>query len=150
MITRFARIIIKFCEFDIKKHPSLLTWMFFWLREPDLNQQPLGLRCPTFARASVHCPRLCRPRPLSFLPASHTVGGRKQSRLFAQGLITLRVQIPRLRFPKQEKTQPPKRETVFFWLREPDLNQQPSGYEPDELPDCSIPRYIASLTGAKL
>ena len=26
------------------------------------------------------------------------------------------------------------------WLREPDLNRRPSGYEPDELPDCSIPR----------
>ena len=25
------------------------------------------------------------------------------------------------------------------WMREPDLNQRPSGYEPDELPDCSIP-----------
>ena len=23
-----------------------------------------------------------------------------------------------------------------------DLNQGPSGYEPDELPDCSIPRYF--------
>jgi len=22
------------------------------------------------------------------------------------------------------------------------LNQGPSGYEPDELPDCSTPRYI--------
>ena len=22
-----------------------------------------------------------------------------------------------------------------------DLNQRPSGYEPDELPNCSIPRY---------
>jgi hypothetical protein len=26
------------------------------------------------------------------------------------------------------------------WLREPDLNWRPSGYEPDELPGCSIPR----------
>ena len=26
-------------------------------------------------------------------------------------------------------------------LRELDLNQRPSGYEPDELPDCSIPRW---------
>ncbi|SOB49317.1 hypothetical protein PLUA15_120043 [Pseudomonas lundensis] len=25
-------------------------------------------------------------------------------------------------------------------MREPDLNRRPSGYEPDELPDCSIPR----------
>ena len=27
-------------------------------------------------------------------------------------------------------------------LREPDLNQRPSGYEPDELPDCSTPRQV--------
>jgi hypothetical protein len=27
------------------------------------------------------------------------------------------------------------------WLRGLDLNQRPSGYEPDELPDCSTPRF---------
>jgi hypothetical protein len=30
-------------------------------------------------------------------------------------------------------------------LRELDLNQRPSGYEPDELPGCSIPRQILGV-----
>jgi hypothetical protein len=37
-----------------------------------------------------------------------------------------------------------------WWLRGPDLNQRPSGYEPDELPDCSTPRYLLFAVGLSL
>ena len=39
--------------------------------------------------------------------------------------------------------------SAFIWLRELDSNQRPSGYEPDELPNCSIPRYFGGEKGIR-
>ncbi len=58
----------------------------------------------------------------------------------------------RRRHPARTKRKEPERKLrpdSVWWLRELDLNQRPSGYEPDELPNCSIPRYNGGGKGIR-
>ena len=42
----------------------------------------------------------------------------------------------------RRKRKKPHKEAFRIWLRGKDSNQRPSGYEPDELPDCSTPLIL--------
>src|SRR5664280_1656580 len=102
----------------------------------------------------MHTAALCMPRPVrTFVAKGQRAGHSRRARvhmLHAQGLSRSREKAPRnLWITPWEYAETARKPTkswafggtsCFPWWRGWDLNPRPSGYEPDELPDCSTPR----------
>ncbi len=67
------------------------------------------------------------------------------SKGFGNSLFVRQLAVARAAFLPETKRPLFRVAFLDVWLREPDLNRRPSGYEPDELPDCSIPRLCGGI-----
>ena len=129
-------------------------------------QTPDGRR-PAGARASTAQPPCARP-PLCGKPSGDQRALHQGSASTARSSIRAEhahVRAPRVACPTPfgggfaacittarhpDGTEQKERHLAFLlsarlrWLRGPDLNRRPSGYEPDELPCCSTPRPLYS------
>ena len=111
-----------------------------------MNRRPVAvpeILCSLFASQNFDRCHSLASLPLPPAAVGSLPSGYSPSSLRV-GLIT-RCALMQMQFLKRKKEQPPIGGCSFFWLREPDLNRRPPGYEPDELPDCSIPRYAVLL-----
>ena len=77
----------------------------------------LGIRLPAGRPGKIGTAGACRRHAAGNLPACQIAGLRNEKALENINVFK-----------------------GFLWLRGQDLNLRPSGYEPDELPDCSTPR----------
>ena len=154
LATQWQIIVAKGLFQRIQKRPLFRVAFFdVWLREPDLNRRPSGYEPDELPDCSI--PRLCggilqanggvstdNPEKGQIsAKARQTVAGQALS--FGIGTISGLSLDPKNRRAQKR----PIFRLAFFdvWLREPDLNRRPSGYEPDELPDCSIPRLCGGI-----
>ena len=153
-------IVAKGLFLQIQKRPLFRVAFFdVWLREPDLNRRPSGYEPDELPDCSI--PRLCggilqRNAGVSTVNRGlgqinvNCPGKARRLHLSVRSITRIcRVSVMSSK-AVGKNTHAQKRplfRVAFFdvWLREPDLNRRPSGYEPDELPDCSIPRLCVGI-----
>ncbi len=120
--------------------------------EPNTTQKQAALLVVYSVQKFVQCPlqhqkihrRLtlltifCVTAAANLLPSSPTGRGRSRNKLFALRAHNPEGTTVHIIHSKQEETCNPKWDCRFLWLRRKDLNQRPSGYEPDELPTALL------------
>ncbi len=101
--------------------------------QPSSKRQPFSRRCQDLHIA------IQRPRLAPMTNAGQTVSTMPRCRRRVRYAVTTQTRKAPLATVRQNSVVI----SAIWWLRGLDLNQRPSGYEPDELPDCSTPRHRA-------
>ena len=127
-----------------KKFPEQKVRGIFCVQGQDLIPATFRVAVPENDCCTASGTTHFRPLPLLCLPSSAAGGGRhKTSYSPVVGLKKPEDKSLHQTSPLANKKLLGQKSKEFFWVQGPDLNQRPSGYEPDELPDCSTLRYLA-------